>query len=93
MAEKSEEVSQKTLDTLRNIRDLEKGLKKDRGAGDGDLQKRHNPLPQEVREKFGSTEVLSGGWIHWQKTLLKTLVCLWPQLRTKTLTSTSPATL
>lgn len=57
---KSEEVSQKTLDTLRNIRDLEKGLKEKIVELETEIcRSAITPCLQEVKEKFGSTEVLS----------------------------------
>jgi|LSQX01.1.fsa_nt_gb lon-related putative ATP-dependent protease len=60
---KSEEVSQKTLDTLRKIRDLEKGLKERIVKLEAEICRNAiTPYLQDVKEKFGTTEVLCS-WI------------------------------
>jgi len=60
---KSEEVSQKTLDTLRRIRDLEKGLKERIVKLEAEICRNAiTPYLQDVKEKFGTTEVLCS-WI------------------------------
>lgn len=60
---KSEEVSQKTLDTLRKIRDLEKGLKDRIVKLEAEICRNAiTPYLQDVKEKFGTTEVLCS-WI------------------------------
>ncbi len=56
---KSEEVSQKTLETLRQIRDLEKGLKEKIVKLEAEIcRSAITPYLQDVKEKFGTTEVL-----------------------------------
>ena len=60
---KSEEVSQKTLDTLRKIRDLEKGLKERIVKLEAEICRNAiTPYLQDVKEKFGTTEILCS-WI------------------------------
>lgn len=60
---KSEAVSQKTLETLRKIRDLEKDLKDRIAKLEAEICRNAiAPHLQEVRETFGTTEKLTG-WI------------------------------
>ncbi|NLB83842.1 MAG: AAA family ATPase [Synergistaceae bacterium] len=60
---KSEEVSQKTLETLRKIRDLEKGLKEKIVKLEAEIcRSAITPYLQDVKDKFGTTEVLCD-WI------------------------------
>lgn len=60
---KSEEVSQKTLDTLRKIRDLEKRLKERIMKLEAEICRNAiTPYLQDVKEKFGTTDVLCS-WI------------------------------
>ena len=60
---KSEEVSQKTLDTLRKIRDLEKGLKERIVKLEAEICRNAiTPYLQDVKEKFGTTDMLCA-WI------------------------------
>ena len=56
---KSEEVSQKTLETLRKIRDLEKSLKERIVKLEAEIcRSAITPYLQDVKEKFGTTETL-----------------------------------
>lgn len=60
---KSEEISQKTLDTLRKIRDLEKNLKEKIARLEAEICRNAiTPYLLDVKEKFGTTEVLCS-WI------------------------------
>ena len=60
---KSEEVSQKTLDTLRKIRDLEKNLKERIAKLEAEICRNAiTPYLHDVKEKFSTTEVLCS-WI------------------------------
>ena len=60
---KSEEVSQKTLETLRQIRDLEKGLKEKIVKLEAEIcRSAITPYLQDVKDKFGTTEILCN-WI------------------------------
>ncbi len=60
---KSEEVSQKTLETLRQIRDLEKDLKEKIVKLEAEIcRSAITPYLQDVKDKFGTTEVLCD-WI------------------------------
>ena len=60
---KSEQVSQKTLDTLRKIRDLEKELKDQIAKLEAEIcRSAITPHLQEIRETFGTTETLTA-WI------------------------------
>ncbi len=56
---KSEEISQRTLDTLRKIRDLEKALKEEIGKLEAEIcRSAITPYLQDVKEKYGTTEIL-----------------------------------
>ncbi|WP_024822169.1 Lon protease family protein [Aminobacterium mobile] len=56
---KSEEISQKTLDTLRKIRDLEKALKEEINKLEAEIcRSAITPYLQDIKDKYGTTEIL-----------------------------------